>query len=217
MNDAIQIIKLNRILNAAGFGDAEISRGIRMKKTGMAKLAKKLGVDELEANRLLNSLISKLRTSETTNSLEEEYNEAMSEDVRYGFEKDRLGNLTVRDGHTGESVFIRGAEASELINALGVGDTQTILSRYFEDGLTEQAGLEDETYNSEISNDRGSYNFPWVYGSEQGIGTAEYIGAGDTFKVRLVYVMDSSGKEFEPDDKMRHSLMSQAFSFIGDA
>lgn len=217
MIDPIKIIKLNRILNAAGFEDAEISRGIRMKKTGMAKLAIKLGVDETEANRLLNGLISKLRTAETTNSLEEEYNEAMGADVRYGFEKDRLGNLTVRDGHTGESVFIRGAEASELINALGVGNTQTILSRYFDGDLTEQAGLEDESYNAEISNDRGSYNFPWVYGDQQGIGTAEYIGSGDTFKVRLIYVMDSSGKAFEPDDKMRHSLTSQAFSFIGDA
>lgn len=217
MIDPIKIIKLNRILNAAGFDDAEIGRGIRMKKTGMAKLANKLGVDENEANRILDGLISKLRKVDAANSLEEEYNEAMGDDVRYGFEKDRLGNLTVRDGHTGQSVFIRGAEASELINALEVGDTQTILSRYFEDGLTEDAGFEDETYNEEINNDRGSYNFPWVYGDEQGIGTAEYRGSGDTFKVRLVYVRDSNGNEFEPDERMRQSLTSQAFSFIGDA
>ena len=209
--DNMTLAKLNAMLNKAGFDDAEIARGLRLKRTGMQKLAVRLGVSEQQASEMLNQLITKLRDDEER--VAESYR-AIVEGSRYGYERDRLGNVTVRDSHSGKEIFLRGAPAAELLKAVKLGDEQSILAGYLVETVNEDVE-EDDTYADEIKTDRGSYNFPWVYERQQGTGTAEYSGRGDTFKINLVSVRDQEGNEIDAEGPMRSSLTNQAFKFIG--
>lgn len=210
--DNMTLAKLNAMLNKAGFDDAEIARGLRLKTSGMQKLSQRLGVDVQEASHMLDQLITKLRDDE--NRLAENYR-SMMEGSRYGMERDRLGNVTVRDSHSGKEIFLRGATAAELLKAVKLGDEQEILAGYLTENVTEATDEEEETYADEIKADRGSYNFPWVYERQQGTGTAEYTGRGDTFKIKLVSVRDAEGNEIDAVGPMQSSLTNQAFKFIG--
>lgn len=210
--DNMTLAKMNAMLNKAGFDDAEIARGLRLKRTGMQKLAVRLGVTEHEASQMLDQLINRLRDDEER--VAESYR-SIVEGSRYGYERDRLGNVTVRDSHSGKEIFLRGATAAELLKAVKLGDEQEILAGYLTETVTENVGEEDDSYADEIKADRGSYNFPWTYERQQGTGTAEYSGRGDTFKIQLVSVRDAQGEEIEAEGPMKSALTNQAFKFIG--
>lgn len=213
--DTMMLAKMNATLNKAGFDDAEIARGLRLKETGMNKLASMLRVSPQEASELLNQLITKLRDDLKT--VEESYLSILGESSsRYGMEKDRLGNVTVRDSHTGKEVFLRGSAATAVLNAAKGHNEQDVLARALSESINEDAGEED-SYADEIRQDRGSYNFPWTYQRQQGTGTADYTGRGDTFKIKIVSIRDQDGEEIEADDAMTSALSSQAFKFIGHA
>lgn len=209
--DNMTLAKMNAMLNKAGFDDAEIARGLRLKRSGMQKLAVRLGVSEQKASDMLDELISKLKDDQER--IAENYRFVV-EGARYGYERDRLGNVTVRDSHSGEEVFLRGSKATQLLQAVKLGDEQEILAGYLSETINENEAEED-TYMEEIKSDRGSYNFPWVYERMQGTGTADYTGRGDSFKIKLVSVRDSEGNEIEVDGPMLSSLTNQAFKFIG--
>ncbi len=209
--DNMTLAKLNAMLNKAGFDDAEIARGLRLKQSGMHKLSVRLGVDEHKASQMLDQLINRLRYD--AERVAENYRSIL-EGSRYGYERDRLGNVTVRDSHSGKEIFLRGATAAELLKAVKLGDEQDILAGYLTETVTEDAGEED-SYAEEIKTDRGSYNFPWSFERQQGTGTAEYTGRGDSFKINLVSVRDADGDEIDAEGPMRSALTNQAFKFIG--
>lgn len=207
----MSLAKLNATLNKAGFDDAEIARGLRLKRTGMQKLSARLGVSEQEASEMLDRLINRLRDDQER--VAESYR-SIVEGARYGYERDRLGNVTVRDSHSGKEIFLRGSSAAELLQAVKLGDEQGILAGYLAETISEDVDEED-SYEDEIKTDRGSYNFPWVYERSQGTGTAEYTGRGDTFKINLVSIRDADGEEINAQGPMRAALTNQAFKFIG--
>lgn len=209
--DNMTLAKMNAMLNKAGFDDAEIARGLRLKQSGMQKLSARLGVSEQEASQMLDQLINRLR--DDAERVAESYRSIL-EGSRYGYERDRLGNVTVRDSHSGKEIFLRGATAAELLKAVKLGDEQQILAGYLTETVTEDAGEED-SYADEIKTDRGSYNFPWSFERQQGTGTAEYTGRGDSFKINLVSIRDQDGDEIDAEGPMRSALTNQAFKFIG--
>lgn len=216
MIDTMMLAKLNAILNKANFDDEEIARGLRLKDSGMTKLASMLRISPQDASELLNQLITKLRKDQKT--VEESYQSILGESSsRYGMEKDRLGNVTVRDSHSGKEVFLRGSAATDVLNAVKRGNEQEVLAQALSESINEGAGDDEDSYADEIRQDRGSYNFPWTYERQQGTGTADYTGRGDSFKIKIVSIRDQSGEEIEADEAMTSALSSQAFKFIGHA
>jgi len=76
---------------------------------------------------------------------------------------------------------------------------------------------EDESYNSEINADIGTYNFPWKMHNDIGTATIEYSGSPTSPKLKLVSVRDSSGNEIEDLSDMESEIKKQAIEFIGKA
>lgn len=215
------VTRLNLFLNRQGYDDDAIRAGLRFRTTGMEKIAKRLGVDAATAAGVLDQLTKELKRE--ANRLQETYYRELYETSRYGYEEDINGNVTIRDGKTGEARFLRGTDASKLLRAVEADDPQHIIAQYFLDlvgeGVDESVGEVDDgdDYIEEIKNDRGSYNFPWKLDGQNGFGVAEYSGRGDTFKVEIVSLTDAEGDDVELDEPSMTKIKQQAFKFIGDA
>lgn len=108
------ITDLHRAMNSRGVRDKEIRRGARLSEQVWAALATRLGLEEAEVKLLAGSLARRLtEEADLAASLREDLGAP-----RFSFEPDAIGNVTVRDGATGKSIFLRGSAASALLNRL---------------------------------------------------------------------------------------------------
>lgn len=123
--------RLHAMLTAAQISDDEIAGDVRLTPDGTRKVAAKLGVAENEVELLLNSLAARIR-KERNDDLTSAYESTVGTRDRFSMEDDYLGNITVRDGRTGQSKFLRGSRASDLRKNLGQGDKQAVLGAVFE-------------------------------------------------------------------------------------
>lgn len=138
----------------------------------------------------------------------------MNED-RYSYEEDALGSITVRDGETGKSKFIQGAEATKLADRLKTAgpNRDAVLAPLVESELVD----EPDSFEDEITATSGSYNFPWRFNGRHGLGTVMFKAGGKEPLLRLISVRDIEGNEIEPDPLMKDALLQQARAFINDA
>jgi hypothetical protein len=214
--NTIALDKLNTILNKGGCSDHSIIAGVRLTHRGYQKLALQMNVDLETVQFMVNQLMTKLRSEKE--SMSEDYEHFISEDnQRFSMEKDFLGNVTLRDDYSGDEKFLQGSEATEFLNDMGGSDDdQEIIAHYMQNSVTEEAIYEDDepTYDDELDNDYGTYNFPWKIGNQHGTGTMEYSGKG---RLKIVSARDDEGDEMELSNKLVASLTPIAIAFIGNA
>lgn len=206
------------ILNKSGIGDELIRNGAKLRPAGYQRLGRAMGVSPHDAKDIYIQLIGHLRDT----GIEEDYSRFMEGDERYGFEKDFLGNVTIRDTVSGEDKFLSGDQSTELLSMLEAGgDEQAILAQFMQgDSLNEddEELEEDENYDQEIATSFGTYNFPWKIQGDSGFATASYGGSDDPKKMRIMSVSDSRGDQIaQPSPELIAELKKQAIAFIGQA
>ena len=206
--DTATLDRLQKYMNTL-VDDDQISNGVELGKLGYQKVAAHMGVSVSDARNLLNSLIARTREQKQRAG---DYEATVIEgaDDRYGYEKDGLGNITINDGQTGDSKFLRGTDAGEVLAALKSGEPeQAVLAHFMQhDNLTEDEG---DSYNDEISTDNGTYNFSWKKGGKHGTATASYNGKGN---IQVISVRDENGNEINADSGFLSDLVQQAIEFI---
>jgi len=120
--------------------------------------------------------------------------------------------VTVRDSDTGDSKFVQGAQATELLDKLDSGANEdTVLGRLFE----KAENPESDSYAKEMMATSGTYNFPWKLGAHHGLATVFFSVADDQPMLRLDSVRNVSGEEIAMSDQQREELTQQARDFIG--
>ena len=213
--DTLTLDHLNSVLNKAGIEDHEIIGGIELTHVGYQRLALRMGVDLKSLQFMINCLMEKLRKEE---HMHEAYSQLLDEDdENFSYEKDWLGNVTIRNNETGDEVFLRGSEATEMLKTLksGVADEQEILSQYMESHtITESDDSEDDSYEDELETTRGTYNFPWKTKTAHGTGTASYSGNDN---IKIISIRDEEGDEIKTTPDLEAELKMQAIAFIGKA
>jgi 8-oxo-dGTP pyrophosphatase MutT (NUDIX family) len=119
-NDDVLVHKLKSIFYSADFSDSEICNGIKLNAKGLAKVSRKLGVDEAH---------TKLIFAKLKQSVRDELNESAEQ---FSFEKDLLGNINITDIKSGKEVLLRGSKAEELSSKLTnkPDEEQSILASY---------------------------------------------------------------------------------------
>ncbi len=201
MNDHVMVAKLHRILQNANVRDAEIIGGVRLSAAGYAKLARMIGADDAEVNRLLLLLSRSLAESDP-----DSLNEAAM--VRFAYEADFLHNVTLRDSQTGDETYLGGSDAVSFLDEIHGHQTETrqaqeVIGKWLNHkkpksaySLNESAGARrPANFASEIKNETGSFNFPWRAKGKSGTATAAYSGDDDRFRIKIVEAMNFIGDE----------------------
>lgn len=110
--------------------DQDILGGVSLTDAGFQKVAGKFGISADEARMLFNSLKTKIKRNQ---EIEEDAIREFKGDPlqRYTYEKDYLGNVTIRDAETGAERFIRGPAAKALLKRLETDtNTQALLAKF---------------------------------------------------------------------------------------
>lgn len=209
------IKRLHDILHRAGVSQSEIKNGVRLSDRGYQKIAGALGVGVDEVRQLLN----KLRDE---HSRLDGYTIAQEASVRFGYENDILGNVQINDLESGQTKMISGSDGQSLISRLshvpdGGKEEQEILSSYF--GILNEKEIAEiepapESFEKEIHNEAGTFNFPWKTGGRHGTATANYSGTGGQFRLSIVSIRDEDGTEINMD-ALYDRVRTQAIEFIG--
>lgn len=211
------IVDRLRAIIAPVLSDDRLAAGARLSESGYRKVAARLGIDAAEAASLVESLAGEIR-------MQRLYEQALNEGgARFSCEKDFLDNVTVRDNQSGKSCFLRGSEASAVLNRIAAGgDEQQILAAYAHlmEGKKKKVETLDEddesTFHHEIHSSHGAYNFPWRAGDQSGFATARFKGRGPNMKISILSVRDSDGESVDLDESMTQAVHDQAVAFIGD-
>jgi hypothetical protein len=115
------IDRLEAMLRKAGVSDAEMRAGINLTPSGQQKAAARLGLAADDVALLLDSLTTRMRDADAHSepAYESAYAAAMDESAeRYGYEKDGVGSVTVRDAQTGKEAYLQGSQATDLLTRL---------------------------------------------------------------------------------------------------
>jgi len=216
-----QIDLVHEMLSRIGVSDQQIKGGVQLTAVGLHKLAAKLGVSPQDVKLYINSLVQQLRDAEENSmeTLTERYYaylgagqpERPFEGRTYSYEPDALGSVTIRNNTTGQSKFVQGADANQLLSRLktaGEANEDTVLAP-----LMEAEGDSEDGFGDEIKADSGTYNFLWKLGGRHGTGTASFNAKGP--HLRVVDVRDDSGMEIPITPPLHHALLQQARDFLG--
>lgn len=217
-----KVQRLREILNAARISDDEIRGGVRLSASGISKISSRLNTTDDEVKHLITKLVTKVRAEhrqDVTPVFE-------SDNIRFSYESDFLGNLTVRDGQTGEEHHVTGSDSAHIIKALSLcapdsEAEQALLRKIFTDGHAEtlEEGEDDgvsDGFMAELKNDAGSYNFPWKAEGHHGTGTAAYRATNKEFDLTVVSIRDEYGDETDVSPKTKNEIIAQAKAFIGN-
>jgi len=187
--------KLYNNLKKLDLDDSAILSGIKISDNGLQKLADNFGIEISDVKLLFAKLITRLRDEQ--NRMDEIY---INEDYRFSYEKDFLGNVTVRDGITGKEKFLIGSKATNLLIQLTNSEekNQNILSKYITESVYENNNDDDDDYDEEINSKVGTFNFPWKYNSKNGFGVASYKAISPRkMKIKILYVTDKDGNKID--------------------
>ena len=220
--DTITLDRLQSLMNKGGVDDQMIKSGMEISRVGYQKLAREMKITAKEAKALHYALITKLRQDDKESDIQETYQEIFDENDnnRYSYERDYIGNMTIRDAETGNEVFLQGEESFDLQDQIEANPDkeQEILADYMDNSLTEdQEDNGDDSYDKEINSDVSSYNFPWKFNDVSGTGTVEYSGNAEHPKIKLVSIRNMDGDEIEVDADIEKSFNKQAIDFISNA
>ncbi|CAM6054458.1 unnamed protein product [Sphagnum tenellum] len=231
--------RLQRILQKAGISDDEMRQGIDLTPAGMQKVAARLGMAAHEVPMLLGSLSTRLRDDEkhSEEAYESVYESLMNEDdSRFGYEKDGMGNVTVRDGQTGKEVYLQGSQATDLLKTLSqspedeqaiLGDLVPLMEAAYRKSVShkkkgkkviEQAKPEppEPDYLDEMKQSHGTFNFMWRSKGQHGSATARYAFDGHEMHVKILSARDQQGEVIHLDPSMKAELEKIGHDFIAN-
>jgi len=203
--------KLHKLLSGI-MSDDEIIAGPRFKESGLTKIATKIGVQPGEVAGLIFDLGQAL-SAEAAHLDEEGDGE-----VRYTWEDDALGNVTVRDCKTGKEKFLNVQAASSLLKTLDGNSApeQDVLAKLMNESIN-VAEPDRELPADEMVFGTSSYNFPWKIDGKVGTGTARFSGVGQNFKVTVISVRDMEGDPVDATPAMMAKLKMIAQDFVHEA
>lgn len=211
-----QIGILDRLLDVmlkAGVSEDDIRAGIDLTAAGMQKVAARLGIAASEVPMLLGSLSTRLDDEQKhSESAYEGIYEDMLSNEQFSYEKDGMGDVTVRDARSGKEIYLQGSQATDLLGRLEQDpeDAQAILGSV--QSLME--GDEDTDYVKEMTQDSGTFNFHWSSDGQQGSGTAKYRFTDRELLVSILSVRDQNGDRMTPDGKLSVTIERIAREFI---
>jgi hypothetical protein len=212
------LTRLHTILNRAGISDDEIRGGIALAKSGKRKLATRFNTDEETISTLIRRLKEKL-TADHDHDMTVIYEGHSG--PRYTYEADYLDNVTVRDGETGDEIYLNGIDGTRLLRSLdehehGSHEEQEILKRACTERLTEGEEAA-ESFVAEIARDGGTFNFPWSHDGRSGTATAAYVANEEKFTMKVIHARDDKGEEIsDKSTALTAALERQAREFIGN-
>lgn len=187
--------ELYNLLRKANVTDKHISRGVRLTTQGEKKIAERFKIPLDTVPDMLLALTKQIG--------------AFAEDSpRFTYEKDYLGNLTIRDSKTGKSRFIQGDSAFALDDELSAhpDKEQEIIGKQF--GIEILNEGEDE---EAIVSDKGSFNFPF----RGKFATAVFgLDASGKFRHEVVSLRDEQDNEVELTDSEKDELNQVALRWI---
>ena len=239
--------QLQGILNDAGIDNDEIKNGVPISLKGKQQIAARLGTSASEIDTLMSSLRSHLSHDEKNRMIQEidvdPYNEedivpgkifnkgsgaqhgwqkyGEQSDVRFSFEPDSLGNLTITDSETGESKFLQGSEASTLADELENNEDSDFQQHVLELAFLKESSIyngfflteELDGFEEEIDSDSGTYNMPWKLDDEHGNMTVFFTDEKGKPELKIQSVRDEDGNELHDMDE--DLLLVQAKAFLG--
>ena len=233
-DNSSQVDELEKMLRKIGISDQEMIDGVDLTEKGCQKVAAQLGVAAHDVPMLLNTLTTRMRdqeeqennaasTSESYGHMEDHeddyYDNGMMTERdrlkkkdRYGYEKDAIGNVTVRDSKTGQEIYLQGSPASNLIHKLSQEpeNEQAILASL-------KPLMEDEIdFFSEMKQKSGTFNFTWKDGKKYGTATAQYDLIDGDLKIKILSVRDADGEPIEIDSTTIKKLEKIAIDYVAN-
>lgn len=203
--DDSKLQQLEAMLTGVGATTQDIAAGIKLRPSGIAKVAAELGIAPEEVQILINTLAEKIRQDQTSEDL------PLIEE--FAHEDDSEGNSTVRDTDSGESAYVTGDAAMQMHDRLARGreKEQDVLRSY------SPKLKEGELGTAKGPSDPSTFNFPWKFGHDHGVATAIAVGTGPNMKMRIMKIVDQDGDDFEPEGQMKRYLQRAAYDFIAHA
>lgn len=203
--------RLLDILAPANIDREMAKRGVNMSDNGRRIIAKRMGCQEGEVDKLLANLSAALKAEDDKGGKVPPMFE-FADHERYSYESDILGNVTLRDNQSGAEKSLRGSEAFKLLQELDfTSDVQALIAPYF--NLTESV-LEEDGFQDELGGQtKGTYNFPF----KRGFGTAAFAMDDGEFKLKIISLRDANGDEFEFDLATEKEAKEEAKNFIDHA
>jgi hypothetical protein len=204
MNDAVRLERLRTYLNKV-MDDRQIVRNPRFMPAGVAKIARFMGVDDSEVQGMIDALADKLRAE-----LSEEVDD---NSMRYSYEEDTLGGLTIHDSKTGREKYLNVTASASLLTKIddGLETEQVLLAAAMQGTLDESRELSAEEMGTNTSS---FFNFPWKLNESAGFASAQFSGFGPNFNLQVVSVVDHDGNPVDVDPK---ALTKIAKDFINEA
>ncbi len=186
--------QLRELLRGVNVSDDHLRRGVTLTIAGQKKVAERFKIPVEQVPAMLKALSDLVFLQE--------------EDQRFAYEKDYLGNVTIRDLKTGKDRFLQGDDGVKLDNLLSANPDkqQAIIAKQF--GVTD---LNEAATDSAIATDQGTFNFPY----KGMFATASYgLDVGGQFVLNVESLRDSEGNEQPIDPSTKDSLHDIAMKWV---
>ena len=212
--------RLHAMLTKVGITDESFVGGAQLTQTGYQKVARALRVGPDEVEILLRALRTRLSDGQSRfATLEAEFAEAVDPIVqftkpgnadRFTYEVDYLKNVTVHDTQTGKKAFLRGSEASAVLNRISMGgDQQAILSRFahmMESGGDSRAA---DTQHAEASRQTGFWGAAGAGCVVMAESTGRFLIAHRSAQVKEPNTWGTWGGAIDPDEDPLEAAMRE--------
>lgn len=205
----IDLDALHGLLTRANVTDDVLSRGVRLKRVGLQKLASSFGVSEDEVKEALKQLSQKVRDEMPPMGLP-----TLEGVSRYAYEADSLGNVMLRDIETGAERFLSGQEAQLLLSEIERlhPNYESLIRPYF-DSETLREFVEDDVMGVEDNgNTGGTYNFPF----KGMFACARFWLQGTKPMIKVISLVDADGEDVHMDSAMEAAATKAAWDVVGE-
>lgn len=184
-----KIAELHKMLNGINITDDYISRGVHLTTKGAEKVAKRFGIQTSEVPAMIRAVSDWVKKDISE--------DASSDDERFSYEADYMGNLTLRDQQSGDDRFLQGDEAFDLASELTEhpDQEQTLIAPYFDDAPLNEEVSDDTPITT---SDSGTFNFPY----KGKFATARFgLDANKKFQLKVISLRDSedNAEDITPD------------------
>ena len=203
----IDLETLHSLLKRANVTDDVLSRGVRLKRVGLQKLAATFNASEGEIKEALAKLSAKVRSEMAPTGLP-----TLEGAARYAYEADSLGNVMLRDIETGAERFFSGQEAQLILSEIERlhPDYQGVIRPYFDHETLREFVEGDVVGPEDNGNTGGTYNFPYKGNS----ACARFWLDGDKPQIKIISLFDAEGEEMHMDASVMADVVRVAWEWV---
>lgn len=203
----IDLDTLHAMLKRANVTDDVLSRGVRLKRTGVQKLAASFNASEDEVKTALDDLSKKVRDEMAPTGLP-----TLEAAMRYAYEADALGNVMLRDIETGAERFLSGQEAQLLLSEIERlhPDYESLIRPYFDTEALREFVEEDVMGAEDNGNTGGTYNFPF----RGNFACARFWLQGSKPQIKVISLVDAQGEEIHMDASTEAEVTKAAWEWV---